>query len=88
LIEHNDQRERRERRRLPGLELAASGALPQRKKAADFVVESIGLAEPGLAGPAALARIGGAEPEIEDFGEVSQLQMRIFAKSISIAGCT
>jgi hypothetical protein len=71
LVEHDDERERSERRRPPAIELAARGRLPQRKKApADLGVERLGLREPDLARASPLGRVRPAEPEIEDLGEV------------------
>jgi len=71
LVEDDDQRERGERRRPPSIELALLRLLPQRKKApADLGAEGRRLPEPRLAHESALRRIRGAEPEIEDLGEV------------------
>ena len=67
LIEHDDERERSERRLPPALELSARGPLPGGKEpAVDFRIEDLRLPEPGLARPAALGRIRRAEPKIEN----------------------
>src|SRR5439155_10754566 len=70
LVEHDDQRKRSERGRLPAFALAARSALPgSEKPAADFRVERFRLLEPQFARPAPLARTRRTEPEIEHFDE-------------------